>query len=664
MSFRGRNWARIGKKLLQGNGTATRPNVTPLALQLVSTSDSVLGPFSNQGGSQCARFGRPTAAGRPGLCLNYREMIELALLPAAVGEHHAAPQRRGAAMHRAAASNGVVTPAGCDPFDGFVLTIAGGAASPTNRVQFTQMEANFPLFAGLAIAGLDRNPHLGRHAVRSLPRSQSAGLPRLQRHHSALYCHHPDQPATLPDPGGRLQPRCSRQQHARSPAGHGSVLRHQPEQPQPELPLRALRQLPRGRRLSNHSIDLTSRLTMMDFTPEFTTPRDEARAQAVGQATAGDRVSCSKRWSTATPRARIQRNLINPSFALDANGMARPDRRGVLRQRHVQHRRAADRRRHPARRHRCLGLAAVARDADAQEPGRRQRRSRNRIADFRSERRCGLRAELHDGRIVRQHRAGSEDQPRLQRPATRSATARAPGAMVESRSISAGGIRNLARSRADSTRARRCRCWTATSTSSAPSIRRPRLNQQFNAAQGPLMGTFPAVNRVGRHGRRQGAGVAQCRTDRPVLPQRRQADAAAGGQPVRAWRRFPDHQRRRTRTSTSSISTTRCQSVLSSADRDRLTAFLLSLTDERVAREQAPFDRPEIFVPVDGRAPDNSGGRATLLTQSTTTSNCGAAICFRRLLPIGAAGNSARLPAFLNVQRVPTPGVNNDIFDQ
>ena len=34
--------------------------------------------------------------------------------------------------------------------------------------------------------------------------------------------------------------------------------------------------------------------------------------------------------------------------------------------------------------------------------------------------------------------------------------------------------------------------------------------------------------------------------------------------------------------------------------------FLLELTDERVAFERAPFDHPEIFVPLDGTAPDNT----------------------------------------------------------
>ena len=79
MSFDGRNWAKIGKKLLQ-------TGVTPLANQLVDATDSILGPYSNQNGSGCAALptadrspegGPPTAlgAGVPGLCITYRALI-------------------------------------------------------------------------------------------------------------------------------------------------------------------------------------------------------------------------------------------------------------------------------------------------------------------------------------------------------------------------------------------------------------------------------------------------------------------------------------------------------------------------------------------------------------------------------------------------------------
>jgi hypothetical protein len=47
-----------------------------------------------------------------------------------------------------------------------------------------------------------------------------------------------------------------------------------------------------------------------------------------------------------------------------------------------------------------------------------------------------------------------------------------------------------------------------------------------------------------------------------------------------------------------------------------LVKFLLALTDERVAFNRAPFDQPEIFPPIDGRAPTNSFGRTGLVARS------------------------------------------------
>lgn len=126
MSFSGRNWAKIGKKLLQAG-------VTPLANQLVSTTDSVLGPFSNQN----------IAAGMPGLSISYPDLIKLAYKNeywANINQH----------LNGAVVPTTQQPPAG-DPFDGYVLTMAAGAAAAADTNQFTQMEANFSLFFGLGV---------------------------------------------------------------------------------------------------------------------------------------------------------------------------------------------------------------------------------------------------------------------------------------------------------------------------------------------------------------------------------------------------------------------------------------------------------------------------------------------------------------------------------
>jgi cytochrome c peroxidase len=203
MSFAGRNWAKIGKKLLQGDngvgfgngapqqaGTNRVNAVVPLANQLVDTTDSRLGPFSNQGGSMCTTLGRPVAAGKPGLCISYGDMVRLAYERQYWNRENR--HLNGIAAVCTSAVNGVLTPAGCDPFDGYRLVVATGPANPTNRDQFSHMEANFTMFFGLAVQAyesllipdntladqfFDANPNAG-HAVGE-PGDQAVLYPTL-----------------------------------------------------------------------------------------------------------------------------------------------------------------------------------------------------------------------------------------------------------------------------------------------------------------------------------------------------------------------------------------------------------------------------------------------------------------------------------------------------
>jgi cytochrome c peroxidase len=196
MSFAGRNWAKIGKKLLQGDpgvfdpaliealgngapqqdGTDRESSVVPLANQLVAVDDSRLGEFSNQGGSACTALGRPTAPGMRGLCISYPDLIRLAF---------------GRQYWNRADRHLDGTPC-ADPFDGYCLAPGDAAADDANTSQFTQMEANFSLFFALAVQAyealtipdhtpLDRffdvNPHAG-HAVGE-PGDQAVLFPTL-----------------------------------------------------------------------------------------------------------------------------------------------------------------------------------------------------------------------------------------------------------------------------------------------------------------------------------------------------------------------------------------------------------------------------------------------------------------------------------------------------
>ena len=181
MSRLGRNWAKVGKKLLQGTVGADAGGspvivgaVTPLANQLVDPTDSFLGPYSNQGGSACAglasqdRSPGVPAAGKPGLCISYPGLIRQAYYPAlwqnAIGAHlngcytdarpdiHPNQCAAGSVNIPGLDSLGAVVNLGVDPFDGYVLQgPVTGAASAADTNQFRQMEANFSLFWGLSI---------------------------------------------------------------------------------------------------------------------------------------------------------------------------------------------------------------------------------------------------------------------------------------------------------------------------------------------------------------------------------------------------------------------------------------------------------------------------------------------------------------------------------
>jgi cytochrome c peroxidase len=171
MSFLGRNWPKIAKKLLQGTLTPSANSVTPLANQLVDPTDSILGSLSNQGGSECATLGRATAAGKPGLCTTYQEMIQRAFynnlwninnqhLIGCYTDGNAVlhPNQCGATHNppitvaiRVLSANGTVQDSSTDPFDNYVLAIDPGALSVANTNEFTHMQGNFSLFWGLSV---------------------------------------------------------------------------------------------------------------------------------------------------------------------------------------------------------------------------------------------------------------------------------------------------------------------------------------------------------------------------------------------------------------------------------------------------------------------------------------------------------------------------------
>ncbi|NUS61930.1 MAG: hypothetical protein HOQ01_13365 [Lysobacter sp.] len=654
MSFRGRNWQKIGKKLLQGDGSATRPNVTPLANQLVSISDSALGPFSNQGGSQCRALGRPVATGRPGLCLTYRELIQQAFFPTLW--QNTAMHLNGAVRNCTSATNGTVSPTGCDPFDGFVLTLAANAASPTDRLQFTQMEANFPLFAGLGMQAyvdilisddtpldrfLDRNPQAVRGFNSLIPLctangntqpclAQVEGFSRTASSNDRLlgldlfY-------------GTNLSGRNANFRTARCANCHGGGL------------------------LSTNNWQAVSRLTMQDFVREFNTPGTKLARKGLGMPRTVTGFMLEDLVNRNASSA-IRRDFINPRFDLDTNGRSRPQGASFFDTGMYN-----------------IGVRPVGEDAlrggtDAwgwplshialqlKNLGGRSYVPGTALPTFdpNAEAACSPRCTTGGlyNRTAQDQNINPGFSPVVRRPLLPTTLARWVPPLVLGTShptydeidIGANTVINVP-------------IQDGFLDVLGPFNPQADLNMQTNAAQGPLMGTFPNVNRIGGMG---GAKVPSLRNAELTGPYFHNGGKLTLRQVVNFYAHggdFPltsgpnrdfnvvdlDHE---------------IQTVLGPADRVALTAFLLALTDERVAREQAPFDRPELFIPNDGRAPDNTTGRASMLAQSTGTSACGTTICFRRLAAVGAAGNATRLPAFLNISRVVTAGTNNDHFDQ
>ncbi len=66
--------------------------------------------------------------------------------------------------------------------------------------------------------------------------------------------------------------------------------------------------------------------------------------------------------------------------------------------------------------------------------------------------------------------------------------------------------------------------------------------------------------------------------------------------------------------------------------RDNLVQFMMALTDQRVAQEAAPFDHPELFIPVTGTAPVSPGTRDALFNDTTN---------FQQVPAVGSGGRGS-----------------------
>jgi hypothetical protein len=182
------------------------------------------------------------------------------------------------------------------------------------------------------------------------------------------------------------------------------------------------------------------------------------------------------------------------------------------------------------------------------------------------------------------------------------------------------------------------------------------LNESYNNGEGPEMGTWPMVNRVGRFGSVKAPQLREVELTGPYfhnggkLTLRQVVDFYARGGD------FPVSNAAHRDFNIVNLNM-EVQSNLTEEEKVALVDFLLELTDDRVRFERAPFDHPQIILPLDGSAPEPSPvlGRDGMLSGCTPLPEPEGRSCaggmFRDVPATGGAvGNGGKaLPNFLGI---------------
>jgi cytochrome c peroxidase len=735
MSFQGRNWAKIGKKLLQAGAT-------PLANQLVATDDSVLGPYSNQGGSACAGLapedrspGTP-AAGKPGLCVSYPGLIRLAFYPALwqnSAQHldgcytdgkpalHPNQCAAGAVAIPVLDSTGAVVDSTADPFDGYVLSIADSAAVATETDEFTQMEANMSLFFGLGIhlwatilvpddtpydQFLDANPDafaaLGEPGERGLVEDLLNCTTAGQR--NAPTAANPIGACFTPVGHFKRDPVLTAFVNCTVEGGTGcdevqvTGGTRGPNDPDPLLGLdifhasnlslknanfRTARcgECHASPTLTDHTMPFTFKAQLRDFASEF--PPGQPGVEALIEPLGRNRVISGfllESELNETGQDGVERRMINQSIVPNpSDGLAYPD--GIFNPNGT-----------------AVGndglLLASSVPGDSRYAGAGQAFFDNGVYNL------GVRPIGEDvGRggpdpfgwplslaaLMFKDLAGSVDGPAFE-----------PGVPLPNFDPDLGPTGGLFEESAQDqqinpgfetddivdpglppylapfanhlnvgdSQPELDEIFGAVNTltdvpilegfldSLGPINPGARLNEAHNNGETAIMGTWPNVNRVGRMGSFKAPQLRNVELTGPyfhnggLLTLRQVVDFYVRGGD------FPITNAAHRDFNLVNMNV-EVQSNLTEAEKVALVDYLLELTDERVAYERAPFDRPEMFIPLDGTAPDNTFGRPGFLARLTGTSCDGlpgsTGPCFRQVPVVGAAGHAARLPAFLGL---------------
>ena len=691
MSFLGRNWAKLGKKLLQ-------LNVTPLANQLVDRTDSVLGPYSNQsGGSTACRslvgtdrsgsWSGTDVDGKPGLCISYRGLIRRAFYPALwrnVTNHLEGCYTDGdtvrhpnqcapGTVHIRILNNGTVIDSPVDPFDNYVLSPRGGPPERRNTDQFSQMEGNFSLFWGLGVhlwvqllvpdnTPFDQFLEANPDAFMSLGDTSERLLVD-----DLLNCTTPGQRNCFTEFGHfKRDPNVTALTNATAEGGAGATVtpapgtRNPAVDPDPllgadiffasNLSLKnpnfrsarcgACHNLPT---LTDHTMPFTFKAQLPDFASEFsaTAPGVELLVEPIGRLRVISGFLLESEIGENGQDA-VERRFINQSIAPNpVDGLAYPDGShnfptftgagqafidngiyniGVRPINNDFGRGGPDAFGWPLS---ISSLLMKNLGGTAFEPG-------NAMATFNPS--LGPEGGLFEESAQDQQiNPGLTDEvinpllPPYLAPFMNGITV--GDAQPDLDEVNAG-INTLTD----------VPMLEGFLDAIGPFNPAAIKNEALNMSQSELEGTWPTPNRVLRDGAFKAPQLRDVELTGPyfhnggILTLRQVVDFYSRGGD------FPisNEQHRDFLLTNLNLEV---QSNLNEDEKVALVDFLLELTDERVAHDAAPFDHPQVIIPVDGTAADNTGGRGVLLADAK----------FRDIPAVGAAGFATREPAFLNL---------------
>lgn len=697
MSRQGRNWAKVGKRLLQAGAT-------PLANQLVAPTDSLLGRYSNQGGSACGGLAVNERSGGylnggPGLCISYNALIQRAYYPALWQNtsQHLNGCYTDTDFHPSSDAASPACPASVnfpDPFDGYVLVPAGGPAAASDTNQFTQMEGNFSLFWGLSIKTwvdilvpddtpfdqfLDRNPDafeaLGEPGepglVGTLPNCTTATQRncfrsfanfRRDNNLSAALCSsqgltlaqcrgtRPGTSSTAPDPllgmdiffASNLSVKNPNFRTARCGECHAVPT------------------------LTDHTVPFTFKAQLRDFAAEFSIPGIELPIEPLGRLRTISGFLLESELGEPGQDG-VERRIANQSIATcPTDGLAYPGglegtpggltgvdplcngaaagyfdngvyNLGVRPISEDGGRGGNDAFGWP------LSLAALMLkniDGASYEPG-------TALSNVDPE---NLNLTFEETAQDQQINPGVEgDQINPQLPAYL-----APWLNQINVGDSAPELDEVFSGLNTKTDIGMLEGFLDTLGPFNPA---GVNNESLNIGDTTLMGSWPVFNRVGRHGSFK---APQLRNVELTGPYFHNGGKLTLRQVVDFYTRGGDFPM--TNASDRDFNmvnmNVEVQSNLREAEKVALVDFLLELTDDRNRFDRAPFDHPEVFVPLDGTAPENgsfagadNNGRPGFLANIANGA-------FKQVLAVGQAGMGTAEPSFLNVTNVRVSGGN------